>query len=309
MRHIANSTGTLVSTWVVVALATAACAPDGILGSEGEIADTPDGGDPGFDGPKPTQPCDMTGLWVAQQLTVSRATIGGDQIATNYYYYQIKQDGDRFTVEKQLNCGFIVKSPFVTVTLSDNTLEALAPQEFAGLGRQGTFKATADGKSCELTFDRIYDLRGANKAQFLTDAWKVGDPPKALSALPPLPTAAPGMEDWDKDGKEGFTVNTSYGNRASTQRDWNEHSGTVPTFATEFGGQGVIVVKWDAQEVISVKDTPDGPLRTPSSPSGDGWAMYGRADGRLEVVETGDRPVLKTCKNVQALARKIWPER
>lgn len=308
--------GVGVGLWVAL---SASCAPDGVLGSDGE-GSTVNGPAPGpsdaggggagaagggtlNDAAVPESPCDMTGLWIAEQHTVSTA-IGADQRATNYYYYQIRQEGDRFTIEKGLNCGLIVQGT-TSVTLGDATLEALAPQESAGLGRQGTFKPAADGKSCEFQLDRSYNLRAANKAEFLTNHWKIGDPPKPLSEFPSLPKTPPGMEDWDGDGKDGFTLKTGLGQRYVTQRDWNEHSGTAPMRAVEFGGEGAITVTWDSQEAVS--DQTDLILRTGSTPKGDGWARYARADGRLTVVETGDRPVLTTCRNVQSLARQLWP--
>jgi hypothetical protein len=282
--------------------ATAACNPDQVLADDDGVT-SGDGGHQGPDANTGNGPCDMTGVWVAEQHTVSSA-LGADQNTTNWYYYAITQSGDAFTVTDSLNCGFVVDGT-TTVTLKDATLEALAGTENAGPNRKGTFKLAGDGQTCDFAFDRTYNLRGANKATYLTDVWNVGDPPKPLSMFPDLPKAPPGMEDWDADGKDGFTLSTGIGDRYAAQRDWNEHSGNVPAHSAEFGGNGVITVLWDSQEGIS--DQTPVILRTSSTPKGNGWARYARVDDRLTLVTTGDHPKLETCRNVQSLAQQIWP--
>jgi hypothetical protein len=186
-----------------------------------------------------------------------------------------------------------------TVTIGDETLAALARQEMAGPNRQGTY--AQNGDQCEFSLDRSYNLRGANKAQYLTDHWNVGDPDKELSTFPELPSAPPGMEDWDGDEMDGITLTSGLGPRYVSQRDWNQHSGTTDTFASQFGGEGVIVVEWDNQEGISDQTAPL--LRNTASPSGDGWARYARAP-QLEIIRDDD---LTSCRNVQQLAQQIWP--
>jgi hypothetical protein len=293
------------------------CAADGVRGDDGLPSSTGTGPDaaeaPTFDA-DPSKPCSMTGGWIAELHTVSTA-LSADQKATNWFYFHIQQTGDRFTIDKALHCGFIVAGT-TSVTLADATTKALATGEYAGPNRQGTFKASADGKTCSFALDRMYNIRGAKKSQFLTDVWKVGDPPKALSAFPTLPkTPAAGMENWDGDTKsdgtplDGITLKTGLGDRYVAQRDWNEHAGTVPAFANQFGGPSgasMIVVKWDSQEAVS--DQTGIFLRTGATPKGDGWSRFARADGRLTVVEGGADGDLKTCKNVQQLARSIWPQ-
>jgi hypothetical protein len=281
-------------------IALVACSSDGVNGSDGTDA----GADAAAHGPDANvgaRPCDMTGVWIAEQHTTSTA-LSSDQNTTTWYYYKIAQTGDHFTVTDQLNCGLVVDGT-TTVTIDDATLEALAPQEFAGTGRAGTFTADADGQHCDFSFDRLYNVRGADKATYLTAAWKVGDAPKALSAFPALPTAPPGMQDWDKDSMDGITLRSGLGNRYVSQRDYNEHAGKVPQFAAQFGGQGVITVKWDSQEGISTQ-TP-ALLRVTATPKGDGWARYARADTTL-AIGAGAHAALDTCRNVQQLAKSTW---
>lgn len=283
--------------------ATPACAPDGVLGDDDGMAGR-DGGVTGPDADVGESPCDMTGVWIAEQKTISIA-LATEQHTTNWYYFRIEQDGERFTVVDGLNCGFVVDGT-TTVTLDDATLAALAAQEMAGPNRGGTFREAPGGTTCEFSLDRMYNIRGANKAQYLTDHWQVGDPDVPLSALPALPSAPPGMEDWDGDNMDGITLRSGLGNRYVCQRDYNEHYGTAPTFAAAFGGEDVVTVVWDSQEGISQQTPPL--LRTTATPEGDGWARYARVGSRLEVVTDGPDAVLQTCRNVQVLAQEVWPQ-
>lgn len=294
-------TATMVAAGAVGLAALAGCERDGVNGSDGLDAGA-DGGATGPDADVGTLPCDMTGRWIAEQHVTSMA-LGSAQNTTTWYFYELTQSGDRFTAVKSMNCGLVVDGT-TTVTIDNATLEALAKDELAGPGRGGTFKPSNDQQSCEFVLDRMYNLRGANKAMYLTDLWNVGDPDKPLSEFPPLPAAPPGMEDWDGDNMHGITLRSSLGNRYVAQRDYNEHSGRVPTFAAEFGGPGVISVAWDSQEGISTQTTPI--LRITATPAGNGWARYARVDNTLTVVETGAQPELETCINVRELAAEIW---
>lgn len=293
--------GLVISMLSTTALAPAGCEQDGVRGSDGTDAST-DAGGGGPDADVGEQPCNMTGRWIAEQH-VTAVALGSDQDTTTWYFYEFTQTGDRFTATRALNCGLVVDGT-TTVTLDDATTEALAKNETAGPGRGGTFRVSNDGNSCELILDRMYNLRGANKATYLTNSWNVGDPPKPLSEFTPLPTAPPGMEDWDGDNMDGITLRSGLGNRYVSQRDWNQHSGRVPTFASEFGGDGVISVEWDTQEGISTQTPPL--LRVTASPAGNGWARYARADDTLTVIDSGPRPELETCRNVQQLASQVW---
>jgi hypothetical protein len=273
----------------------AGCPKDGMPGDDGDDDGGDDDGGTGVDSGV-GEPCDMSGVWIAEQHTVSLA-LSAEQFATTWYYYEIEQTGDRFTIVDGMNCGLVVDGT-ATVTVGDATLEALARQEMAGPNRQGNY--TQNGDQCEFSLDRSYNIRGANKAEYLTDHWNVGDPDKELSTFPALPSEPPGMEDWESDGMDGITLTSGLGPRYVSQRDWNQHSGTTDTFASEFGGEGVIVVEWDNQEGISDQTAPL--LRNTATPSGDGWARYARAP-QLEIIRDDD---LTSCRNVQQLAQEIW---
>lgn len=297
-----SCTRMLVLVVVMSLVHSAGCASDSVGddGPGGGNNGGADAGPPPPDAEPASVACDMTGVWIAAQTTVSLA-LSADQVSTNWFYYDITQDGDTFTINKSLNCGFVVDGT-TTVTLGEDTLEALAKYASAGLGRQGTFVETSTG--CDFDLDRSYNLRGAAKTTYLTDHWNIGDPPKPLSDFPVLPDG-PGMEDWDEDGMHGISLTTGLGGRYVAQRDWNEHHGTVEKFSNQFGGEGVIAVPWDTQEMVS--DQTSILLRATATPKGDGWAQYARVGDTLTVVETGSRPELETCRNVQQLAQQVWP--
>jgi hypothetical protein len=241
--------------------------------------------------------CDMTGRWIGVQVVYASA-LGAQQKTVNWFFHEITQTGDSFTIVQSLNCGLRVTGT-TTVTISDVTTEALAKKTSFSNGRKGTFKPTADGK-CEFTLDRTYNLRGAALGPFLLDTWMVGDPPLPLTDFMPLPAnAAEGMEDWDGDGKEGITLHTGLGDRYVAQRDWSQDHGFVAP-GDRIGGKGLIVVTWDGQEKVSTQ-TPLI-LQTGSTPVNPGYAYYERVGDRLEVVTTGAHPELETCKNVQRIA-------
>jgi hypothetical protein len=296
MRHL----GSVLSMFAAAAACSfCACTPDGVEGDDDGGDDAPDA-NTGPDADVGDQPCSMAGRWIAEQHVVSTA-LGADQRTTTWYYYEIEQaaGSDTFTITKVNNCGLVVDGT-TTVGLDDATLGALATNEAAGPGRQGTFKVSGD--QCEFSLDRSYNLRGANKDTFLLDVWQVGDPPKPLSEFPALPTApAGGMEDWEPDNMDGITLHAgTLGNRYVCQRDWNEHEGTAPQFAAKFGGDGVINVTWDGQEGISEQTTPF--LRVTAAPKPGGWARYARAPN----LPTGVSD-LQLCKAVQDLAAETWP--
>ncbi len=290
----------IVFAVTIVALLPA-CSKDGVTGGD-DVDAGADAAPTGPDANVGSKPCDMTGVWIAEQHVTATA-LSSDQNTTTWYYYAITQTGDTFAMTDQLNCGLVVDGT-TTVTIDDATLEALAPQEFAGL-RSGTFKVSADGQHCDFALDRMYNLRGADKTMYLSNTWKPGDPPKPLSDFTAMPTAPPGMQDWDADSMDGITLRSGLGNRYVAQRDYNEHTGTVAQYAAQFGGQGVIDVKWDTQEGISNETS--ALLRISATAKGDGWARYARADQTLTVVKTGAHPALDTCHNVQQLAKSIWP--
>jgi len=299
----------------VVALLGAGCAEDKVIGPNGDVdgggsidGSVPiDSSGPSVDAPPGATPCDMNGIWITTQVVFSSA-LGARQKAVNWYYHEIQQQTDgSFRVVKSLDCGFRVTGT-VTVTLSDNTLEALAKHS-TGVGRTGTFKPNAANTMCDFSMVRAYSVRGVNVPMFLSNHWKYGDPDKALSTFPPLPnTPAGGMEDWDADNMDGITLDVAgiiSGKRYVGQRDWTSYAGAVAQNSIAFGGMGQLSVSWDSQEAVSAQTTQA--LRTTATPENPGFVFFDKVNGELTVVTAGARPELETCKNVQRLALMKHP--
>jgi hypothetical protein len=307
-----NHTDASIGLIACVAL-LGACAEDRILQPQGSadggpIADATPGTPTPVHGSDatPSLGCNMTGTWVVAQVTHSVA-LGAQQKSVNWFLHEIDQSGGRFEIVRSLNCGFRVTGT-TTATLGDPALGALAKFTSSSVGRRGTMTETEDGTRCRFELDRTYNIHGANKARFLTDHWRTGDPPKDLAEFPPLPEdAASGMEDWDGDGVEGLTIRTGLGDRHVAQRDWNDHAGFVPKAADEFGGENVVVAAWDGQEVVSKVTNPL--LRVRSEPESPGFAHYRRLSaGEITFRESGATPEVDTCKDVQRKALELWPD-
>jgi len=285
-------------------------------GSASDVA-SPDGGETsppkvgqGDAGPERSTPdagvadgCDLSGAWVTQHVTTNTA-LGAPQLATNWSYHVFEQDGTRVRIVDSLDCGYVVRGT-TDVALADATLEAMAVKATHAVGVEGTLVPTDGGQGCELELDRIYTIRGANRAMFLDSVWEVGDPPRPLSAFTLPSDASDGMEDWDHDGHEGITQLTGLGDRYTAQIDWYALSGTLPLVDGKLGVDpigtepGVIVADYDARESVSM-ETP-ALLRTSSVPAPPGYGSMVRAD-RLARLREGESPELETCRSVQALA-------
>ena len=268
---------------------------DGGECTSGADADGPDDVDAPPDAPPdadvPRPPCDMTGVWIVEEHTWF-SSLGADQHRTRWYYQRISQVGDRFVVDDYLDCGFLMTGT-TTVTLSSQVLARLVTEQVSGLGRQGTSRLL-DGP-CQFALDVAYEILGANRATFLSDVWRVGDPALPLNQFPPLPDGPPGMEDWDLDGNPGVTLESGLGRQYVAQRSWSAYSGIREANSSEFGDGAEVLVRWDQQEVFADETPPI--LRLVRTPRGDGWVRYRRA-----TIER--REPLTTCRDVQ----QAWRE-
>jgi hypothetical protein len=242
--------------------------------------------------------CDLSGSWIAQHIT-RNAAFGVVQVATNWQYHRIVQQGTRFSVMESIDCGFVVRGS-TDVALSDATLEGVAVRSLNATGVSGTFAPSADGQRCALRFDRAYTIRGANRERFLEASWKVGDPPKDLREFT-LPTGPDdGMEDWDQDGHAGVTQSTGFGDRYSAQLDWYAIVGEAPKRASHFGGEGALSLEYDLRESIAPETPPL--LQTFGTPMPPGYAWLTRIDGEYDGFALGPSARLQVCKKIQALA-------
>jgi hypothetical protein len=165
--------------------------------------------------------CDLTGVWIAKQLSASRAL---DEVGSSngFAYFEIEQSGTEFVVTKHYDCGGIALGGG-TAYLSRESLQALA-QHNNQTGRTGRFELV-DGK-CTLDVARFWSLRGGDETRFLPDMRDSTMSMAELSSMRPLPTPSmpEGAEDWENDGELGVASQHTgliTGSRNGVQRDWD----------------------------------------------------------------------------------------
>lgn len=228
--------------------------------------------------------CDLSGIWATEVQTFS-AAFGQRAVATNWYYFEIQDNGDEFVVTRGVDCQFQVACAAV-VNLSEATAKTLISYSDPGLlsemgvaanansevGRGGVFRE-ADGGGCEFSLDRWYKIRGADPATYLAEpetyeGLELNDP-----SLPPLPDQdnPEGNEDWEGDLNPGISLITSVpvnAQRFVVQRDWTEVEMTmVPEDANDF----TVPLQFDNQEGIVAATNPI--LIIPSIPECEGHSM------------------------------------
>lgn len=164
--------------------------------------------------------CDLNGIWIGRQNTLSLALFDTEQYANNWYYLELRQEGEEVVVTKHFDCGIEVQGT-VLVQLRPETTRALM-QHNSQVGRRGTFAKQADG-TCAFQMERFWSVRGVSEETY------VPMPRNAETAIPALQPKLPAKanvadtEDWDGDGNPGVTWVVSglaKGDRYSSQRDW-----------------------------------------------------------------------------------------
>ena len=167
--------------------------------------------------------CDLNGVWIVKQQTVNVA-LGLPQTANNWYFFELRQEGEDVRVVEHFDCGIEVLGT-VRVQLKPATVEALLSHNLQA-GRRALMKKSSDG-SCSLEFDRFWSVRGADEARFVPDDRASLDSPATLAKQKPLPSKdrPDGAEDWDGDGQLGiawYITGIASGERHSMQRDYTE---------------------------------------------------------------------------------------
>ncbi len=203
--------------------------------------EVPEGPDPVPDDTPPPDggKCDMTGRWLLTTHSVTDA-LGQQQVAHDWHYYEIEQQGDTFRVTKGLLCGndaLGVGLFAVTADFSGAWDGITARMRLDG--RTGSSAPTADG-GCWVKVDRLYMVRGATVPYYL-------DPSVPLPTLEqPGTDSAPGWEDWDGDGNPGITAVVSgvvAGEIYVSPRRWDELEGSVPDVSSTIG----LAMQWDSE--------------------------------------------------------------
>lgn len=212
---------------------------------EGEDCDPPDGVvcDSSCRASVKLEPCNLGGHWIARQTDFSRdAVVGEVQTSSNWYYLEIAQEGERFTVKRSLNCGLEVTGT-VHVTLTPGGFRSLLssnPQDGSSgrRPRHGSFRE--EGDHCELSMSRHYFVRGVPES-YLPDDFDAELPIESLAPKLPTKDEPEGAIDADGDEIPGLTLDISgnaSGKRHVAQRDWVEYRSVpgyppIPRFATE----------------------------------------------------------------------------
>jgi hypothetical protein len=251
----------------------------------------------GGGGGKPTSPdCDLNGRWLVSQRVVATA-IGQDQASHNWFYYEIKQDGDDVTVTKGLHCGYEVKKlSALAVNVNSEVAWPSLLKNCSSTGRKG--KVVVSGDQCQIDFVKEYVVRGATVAAYL-------DPSK------PMPTkdqaasgSTPGHEDWEPDTHPGITLTitgTASGKLYVAQRDWTQYSGKVAKNAVKW----MVPITWNNEQVPLGRDG-SSLLEQSSVPKSDASAhfvwFHKLSDGQAVGSDT------EICAAVRTLKGTLVPE-
>lgn len=247
--------------------------------------------------------CDLNGIWIARQTTFSRDSVfNAVQTASNWFYYQITQQGRDVTVVHSLDCG-IQASGSADATINRATTQALLTRNDQA-GRHGLFYR--EGDHCVFTLERFYATRGVPRASYLPA--NLASNPDLSTIMPALPTQAnpAGNEDWDGDGQPGITFNVAtLGSRHVVQRDWSElfsdASYSIALQASHF----VVRATFDNQEqILAVTGGLSGLLLASSTPATDlhhriTFQRLGRNATDPSVTAVRVAADIDTCYNVQ----------
>ena len=228
------------------------------------------GGDPPANSVGAQDPdCDLTGIWIARQITVNEA-IGVQAFSNNWYYLEYKQSGIAVEVTKHFDCGIEIVGA-VTVVLPRAAVEAqLTRNQQAGR----KLSMSKEGASCRLESKRFWSIRGAEELPYLPDGVRDSEANiRDLATSLPLPTKEnmAGAIDPDGDGKPGLAFEISgllSGTRNSVQRDWTRWF-TEPgyEFPTGMDWTEDVLIRADFDNEESVLDPTQGLLTSGSTPS------------------------------------------
>ena len=251
------------------------------------------------DASTPTSPmCDMNGRWLVASRVLAQA-IGQTQASHNWFYYEIRQNGDRLTVTKGLNCGFEVVA---VSALGANVDSHLAWPSLllhdSDTGRAGTM--TVAGAGCQLDLEKRYTVRGATTSYY-------DDPTTTMpTATQQAKGCTPGWEDWDMDGHPGITLTVTgaaSGHLYCAQRDWNQWGGAVAANPTSFH----VPVLWDAGQDPLGYDPSGSSLVTQSAAPATDPTEHNVWFVKLDPTQaTGDDTAI--CAAVRALVPTVAPD-
>lgn len=246
--------------------------------------------------PLQTDPCSLTGRWLATVHYVTDA-LGQLQYCHSYHYYEIEQTAEAFMIKKGLQCGddAIGGGDFAASVDFSASWTAVASR-VQHAGRTGTSAAASGG--CQVTFQKWYTVRGATLPYYT-------DPTKPMpSAEEPAMGSTPGWEDWDMDGNPGLTGVISgvvSGKIFSAPRQWSSMTGSVPDVSSTFK----LPLLWDQEANVMAYD--GSPLLSSSAARAADPALHFVQFARMTAEQSaGDDKAI--CASVINLAKTLTPE-
>jgi hypothetical protein len=264
------------------------------------------GGDAGKAEPKNPE-CDLNGVWIGRQNTESLALFDTKQYANNWYYLELRQEGEQVVVTKHFDCGIEVHGT-VLVRLQPATTRALMMHN-SQLGRRGTFAKQSDG-TCAFEMERFWSVRGVSEDTYAPV------PRSADTAIPDLQPKLPSKsmvattEDWDDDGKPGVTwvvTGIVNGERYSSQRDWTRWFSAADGYtiqaSEDFVSDLVVRAEFSNEEIVYAPTKAElDQISTPNASAKHALTLrfLGRStdDPRAaSLIKSGD---FETCAAIQA---------
>ena len=233
--------------------------------------------------------CDMSGYWIVRQTDFSVDDIFGGllQTSSNWYIFELAQEGDAFEVQISRYCGIQV-SGSVDVTLTPDGIRRLLPSNPQGRNntardpRRGVSREVGDG-TCEFSMDRWYIVRGVEESSgespYLPADFSARPELADLPVMPDVeddqrmseaPIDVEGAEDWDGDGRDGLAwvvTGAASGVRNSVQRDWLEYFSDEEFSVAAGSNEFVAVSRFDNEE--NILHAPSGLLLAGSVPAPD----------------------------------------
>jgi hypothetical protein len=240
--------------------------------------------------------CDLTGPWL---VTVHKVTdgLGNLQTVHDYYFYELKQNADAFTVAKSFKCGSdVIGGGAFAITVSYEAAQAGVIKHVSHNGRTGTSTSAAGG--CQVEFAEQYTVGGATVPYYL-------DPATTLPTVDQMATdGMPGWEDWDEDGKPGITgvlEGTITGEIYTAAREWASYSGSVPDVGSAFK----LALEWDQEP--NVMSFEGSPFLSSSAVRAADASLHFVELARLSAEQASGED-LALCQRLVALAPTLTPE-
>jgi len=248
--------------------------------------------------PTSTLGCDLSGRWLVVVREVTTG-LGAQEADHEWLYFEMTQTGSALTVTKGLSCGQnVVGISAVSANVDDPKVWPAMLVYDAETGRAGT--STAMGSGCTVSFDKFYEIVGATVPYYQNPATTM--PTSSQEAT----SSSPGWEDWDNDGKPGFTVNVTglaTGQIYLSSRRWNEWSGTIPTGSNTF----TIPDDWDIESDRLGYDGSSLLTETAAATKDNDASLHFVTFARLTAAQaTGDDA--DTCAAVRSLAPTLAPQ-